>query len=220
MTTDIGSLSSSGANAPDWRNTAVVGGPWENDGSMAFGFLKLADEAVEHWKAGHRNDAVVVPIIHNYRHGIELALKEEIRDAAVCLRRDGFTCSDAMADEVDKWLSATHSIEQLVDRLTALLSQLRLGPNQQLPAETLEILRKLHVLDRNGQAFCYSAVKTGPRNARVLEPVRPGQEHFDLVAVAAALHDAGTMLLYGVSGVLDVYSDYQADMADWGASAP
>lgn len=58
-------------------------------------------------------------------------------------------------------------------------------------------------------------VKTGPRNPRVLEPVRPGQEHFDLVAVAEALHEAGTMVLYGVSGVLDDYSAYQADMATW-----
>ncbi len=29
-----------------------------------------------------RNDAIVIPIIGNYRHGIELALKDEIRDAA------------------------------------------------------------------------------------------------------------------------------------------
>jgi hypothetical protein len=220
VTAGIGSLASSGANAPDWRDTAVVGGPWENDGSMAFGFLTLADEAVERWKAGHRNDAVVVPIIYNYRHGIELALKDAIREAAVCLRRDGVICSDTQADEVGKWLSATHSIEQLADRLTGLLGQLKLGPDQQFPAETLDVLRTLHVLDRSGQAFRYPAVKTGPRNARVLEPVRPGQEHFDLVAVAEALHDAGTMVLYGVSGLLDAYSDYQVDMADWRASAP
>ena len=91
----------------------------------------------------------------------------------------------------------------------------RLGPGQQLPAETLDVLRELHVLDQNGQAFRYSAVKTGPRNPRVLEPVRPGQEHFDLVAVAEALHEAGTMVLYGVSGVLDDYSAYHTDMATW-----
>lgn len=71
------------------------------------------------------------------------------------------------------------------------------------------------MLDQNGQAFRYSAVKTGPRNPRVLEPVRPGQEHFGLAAVAEALHEAGTMVLYGVSDVPDDYSAYQADMATW-----
>lgn len=35
------------------------------------------------------------------------------------------------------------------------------------------------------------------------------------MAAAEALHEAGTMVLYGVSGVLDDYSAYQADMATW-----
>jgi len=30
--------------------------------------------------------------------------------------------------------------------------------------------------------------------------------------VAATLHNAGTLILYGVSGVLGEYEDYQADM--------
>jgi hypothetical protein len=163
----------------------------------------------------------VIPIIYNYRHGIELALKDEIREAATCLRRDGVTGPDAQADAVDQWLSDIHSIEKLVNRLTELLGQLKLGPGQQLPAETLDVLGKLHILDHNGQAFRYSAVKTGPHGQRVLERVRPGQQQFDLVAVAEALRDAGTMVLDGVSGVLDAYSDYQADMADWyGAETP
>ena len=221
MTPSIDSLLSADSGDGDWRNTAIIGGPWENDSSLAVGFFELAEIAVERWKAGHRNDAIVIPIISSYRHGIELALKEEIREAAACLCWDGVTGPDTEAEEVNQWLSATHSIEQLVNRLTKLLSQLKLGPHQQLPAETLDLLGKLHVLDQNGQAFRYSAVKTGSRGRRVLERVRPGQQQFDLVAVAEALHDAGTMLLYGVSGVLDAYSDYQADMADWyGGEAP
>jgi hypothetical protein len=55
-------------------------------------------------------------------------------------------------------------------------------------------------------------MKTGSGNARVLERVRPGQQRFDIVAVAEALREAGTMVLYGVSGVLDSYADYQAEM--------
>lgn len=84
---------------------------------------------------------------------IELALKEEIREAATCLRHDGATGPDAQADEVDQWLSDTHSIEQLVNRLTKLLGQLKLGPGQQLPAEILDVLRKLHVLDHKRAGF-------------------------------------------------------------------
>jgi hypothetical protein len=216
VTPDIGSLvPADAADSGDWRSTAIIGGPWENDGSLAFGFFELADAAVERWKAGHRNDAIVIPIVYNYRHGIELALKAEIREAAECLRRSGATGPDVDTDEVDHWMSTTHSVEQLVNRLTKLLRELRLGPGQEIPAETLEVLGKLHVLDQHGQAFRYSAVKTGPRGQRVLEQVRPDQQEFDIVAVAEALSQAGTMLLYGVSGVLDAYTEYQSAMADW-----
>jgi hypothetical protein len=128
------------------------------------------------------------------------------------LRGDGVADLDVHADEVDKWMSTTHSIERLVNRLTKLLGLLQLGPGQQLPAQTLEVLGKLHVLDHHGQAFRYSAVKAGSRGARVLEQVRPGEQRFSIVAVAEALRDAGTMVLHGVYGVLGEYSAYQADM--------
>ena len=211
MAPSIGSLVSPDANG-NGRDTAIIGGPWESDGSLAMGFFDIADAAVERWKAGHRNDLIVIPIIYNHRHGIELALKDEIREAAAWLREDGATDRDIQADEVDRWVSATHSIGRLVNRLTRLLGRLPLEPDQQLPAETLEVLKKLHVLDHHGEAFRYSAMKTGSGNARVLERVRPGQQHFDIAAVAEALREAGTMVLYGVSGVLDSYAEYQAEM--------
>lgn len=160
MTPGIDSLVSS--DGDDWRNTAIIGGPWESDSSLAMGFFEIANIAVERWKAGRRNDAIVIPIIYNYRHGIELALKEEIRQAAACLRDDGVTDPGVQVDEVNNWVSATHSIEELVNRLTELIDQLDLGPDQQLPAETRDVLTKLHVLDQHGQAFRYSAVKPAP----------------------------------------------------------
>jgi hypothetical protein len=79
----------------------------------------------------------------------------------------------------------------------------------------LDVAGKLCVLDQHRQAFRYSAVKAGPCNRRILEWVRAGEERFDIVTVAEALRDTGTMVLYGVSGVLDAYSEYRADMADW-----
>jgi hypothetical protein len=85
---------------------------------------------VERWKAGRRNDAIVIPIIYNYRHGIELALKEGIRQAAACLRDDSVADPGVRVDEVNSWVSVTHSIEELVNRLTELINQLdpRPGP--------------------------------------------------------------------------------------------
>lgn len=211
MTHEIGSLAA-GDGGEDWRHIAIVGGPWDQESMLARGFFDVADAAVEAWKAGGRNDAMVIPIIYNYRHGIELALKAEIRSAAACIRADGAAKPEDEADTLNLWLANNHSIGSLVSRLTSLLRRLQLGSNQQLPVETLKILQQLHLLDRSGQAFRYSTKKTGPAGEQVLEAVRPEQEHFDIIAVAQALHDAGNMVMGGVGGVLDAYSDYQNEM--------
>src|ERR1019366_3578311 len=113
MAPGIDSLVSSDEDGGDSRNTAIIGGVWESDGSLAMGFFEIADTAVERWKAGRRNDLIVIPIIYNYRHGIELALKTGIREAAACLRGDGVEDLDVQADKVDQWLSSIHSLEQL-----------------------------------------------------------------------------------------------------------
>lgn len=220
VTSGIDSLAPSATAGLHGGSTAVAGGPWETDGALAKGFLDVADAALEHWKAGHPNAAMAIPIIANYRYGIELALKAEIREAARCLRRDGDDDPAVQAEQVDQQLSATHSIGRLADRLTELLGRLRPGVDRQFPAGTLDVLRKLHLLDETGQAFRYAAVKAGagPRRQRILQQVRPGQEHFDMLAVADALRNAGEMLLYGVDGVLDEYSSWQDDMAEWAMS--
>jgi hypothetical protein len=220
VTSGIDSLAPSAAAGLYWGNTVVAGGPWETGAALARGFLDVADAAMEHWKAGHPSTAMAIPVIANYRHGIELALKAEIREAARCLRRDGDDDPAIQADQVDQQLSATHSIGRLAARLTEFLGRLKLGPDQQLPVGALHVLRKLHLLDETGQAFRYAAVKAGagPRRQRVLQQVRPGQEHFDMMAVADALRHAGEMLLYGVDGVLDAYSSWQDDMAEWAIS--
>jgi hypothetical protein len=153
VTSGIDSLAPSAAAGLYWGNTVVAGGPWETGAALARGFLDVADAAMEHWKAGHPSTAMAIPVIANYRHGIELALKAEIREAARCLRRDGDDDPAIQADQVDQQLSATHSIGRLAARLTEFLGRLKLGPDQQLPVGALHVLRKLHLLDETGQAF-------------------------------------------------------------------
>ena len=48
MTPGIDSLVSS--ESDDWRNTAIIGGPWESDGSLAMGFFEIADAS--QWSGG------------------------------------------------------------------------------------------------------------------------------------------------------------------------
>jgi len=198
----------------DWRNTAIIGGPLEGDATLAMGYLEAGDILVEHWKSGRRYDGLAVPILANYRHGIELALKDAIRDTAACLRDDGWDEPELLPDAVNDELSKTHSIGRLTTTLSDYLDRLRLRPEDHLPAETLEVLGSLHLLDESGQALRYSKVKTGKGKQAKLIRARPDERYFDLVGVAEVLRDAATMVLYGVSGVLDQYAEWQRYMRE------
>ncbi|TMQ99253.1 hypothetical protein ETD83_18035 [Actinomadura soli] len=195
----------------DWRDTAIIG-YFENDGTLAAGYLDAARVLVDHWTEHHPSDQLVLPALNLLRHGIELALKDQIREAAERVRADGITEPDLMPEAVDRRLSVTHSISGLVAELNAYLGRLQLGANDKLPDDTMEVLESLHLLDEKGQALRYSTVKTGKGKNSKLVPARPEQQAFNFPAVAATLHNAGTLILYGVSGVLGEYEDYQADM--------
>jgi hypothetical protein len=138
--------------------------------------------------------------------------KDGIRAAAACLRADGAGESDLQPEAVENRLSGTHSIGKLVAELNTCLSRLELGPDNQLPADTIEVLNSLHLLDQSGQTFRYSTVKTGSGKHRKLLRARPDQHHFDLGAVAATLQDAASLVLHGVSGVLEQCAEWQAEM--------
>lgn len=196
-----------------WRDIAVIGGHWEDDGALAAGFFEAADILVTNWKAHYRsNDRLVLPILANYRHGIELALKNGIRNAARCARRDGAADPDLDLAKLNTDLAMTHSLGDLVQKLIALLGRLRLGEGQQLPADTLEVLHSMNELDASGQTFRYATVKIGQGKARKLVAARPDQVHLDLPAVADLLDDVAGILLHGVSGVLQQYEEFQDDM--------
>jgi hypothetical protein len=196
----------------DWRNTVIIGGASEDDSILAQGFLDAADILVEHWKNHRPDDTLVLPILNNYRHGIELGLKVAIRDAAARLREDGAADTDLQPSALDDELSRTHSIGDLVRKLNACLGRLQLGPDSQLPADTMDVLESLHALDESGQALRYSTIKTGRGNARRLVPARAAEQQFDLESVAAALSDAGTLVADGISGVLEQYAESQQAM--------
>ena len=197
-----------------WRDIAIIGGRGEDDGVLAAGFFEAADILVEHWEAHRPNDLLALPILANYRHRIELALKDGIRAAAECARRDGVDDAALIPDDLNTELASTHSVGKLVTTLADLLGRLELGEGQRLPSDTLEVLQSMHLLDDSGQYFRYAAVKVGKGKARKLVAARPDEVHFDLPAVATLLDEVATILLYGVPSVLDQYREFQQDMQD------
>ncbi|ALV39356.1 hypothetical protein [Streptomyces sp. CdTB01] len=190
-----------------WHNIAVIGGHDEDDFDLALGYAEAADILASHWIRIGANDALPVPIYYNYRHAIELALKGCIRVAANCLRRDGVTVSH---EELDKFLSTSHAVEHLADRLNQYLGRLQLeAPNDRIDATTQETLDWLHQMDDKGQTFRYSRVKGG--KGKGLVRARPHQRNIDFDAHIRRLSAAAWMLYGGCGGLLDAYAENQAE---------
>ncbi|MFE3410988.1 hypothetical protein ACFXMT_22465 [Streptomyces mirabilis] len=186
---------------------AVIGGPHEDDFDLALGYAQAADILSRYWIDLGSNDALPVPIYYNYRHAIELALKGNIRVAAVCLRRDGVTVPH---EELDKFLTTSHAVEHLADRLNRYLGQLQLeAPNNRLDKTTQDTLDWLHQMDDKGQTFRYSRVKSG--KGKGLVRARPHQQNIDFDADIRRLSAAAWMLYGGCGGLLDDYAENQSD---------
>jgi hypothetical protein len=190
----------------EWNSIAVLGGAHEDDLDLALGYLEAGAILASHWIRTGTNDALPVPIYYQYRHAIELGLKWNIRSAATCLRRDGVSVPP---DELDNFLTRSHVIAHLADRLNQYLGRLMPAPNDRIDPPTQDTLDWLHQLDENGQTFRYSTVKGG--KGQGLVRARPNQQRVDFDADVRRLHDAAWVLFAGLSGVLDAHAENQAE---------
>lgn len=193
-----------------WQHIAVVGGPFEDDHVLAIGFHQAAGILVDRWQTRGPNDLLFVPILYNYRHALELVLKEAIRQAAACLRANGVTDPDVAREAIDQYVTSTHAPGRLASKLEALLGDLEL---ERLPADILEALHHLHELDPSGETFRYSKIKVGNGKAQTLTAARPDQEHVDVVDLANRFSAAFGLLSGGLLTELDEYRRWQVEMA-------
>lgn len=103
----------------DWRNNAIVGGgPPTDDADLAYGFQQIADIAVDYWVTHGSDDGLLAPILYNYRHVVELLLKQALRQARMCLSYDGipqptFLNRSKKTISGDEWLGTTHDLNAL-----------------------------------------------------------------------------------------------------------
>jgi hypothetical protein len=170
--------------------------PW---GGMAEGFKRLGDAGVASVEAiGHGQDYLVYPIAFNYRHYIELALKEIIRDARRFL------------DEAIE-LPRTHNLTSLWNTAESLLRQIEPG-SEQTNRQVRECLDRFSGLDPSGEAFRYPIRADGdPALPPELRSLDLGQMR-DVVARLASFFEGTSMQL---SVHLDYKSDFYRDYADW-----
>ncbi|SDG04779.1 hypothetical protein SAMN05660662_0139 [Blastococcus aurantiacus] len=207
-----------------------IGGELEKPWRLANSFLLAADTLADAWRVAVQQDGrepeTALPIIHNYRHAIELSLKSHCLRTRNLLRFGGSMGigTDAAPANLEKQLN-THSIAGLVKILESLLEGFAVGEEgRRLPEQTARILTYLHDLDAGGMAFRYATQPVRGSKMLEWEPIRPEPTPIYLGSAMTRLHGAAQMLAWGVDGYLDAYEDhlqdrwreYQQNMEDYG----
>lgn len=163
--------------------------PW---GGMAEGFKRLGDAGVASAEAGigRGQDYLIYPVAFNYRHYIELALKEIIRDAQSLLE-----------EEIE--LPRTHNLTFLWSTAETLLDQISPGDTETCQ-HVRECLDKFSELDPSGETFRYPIRADGaPALPPELQSLDLGQLR-DVVERLASFFE-------GVAMQLSVQLDYKSD---------
>ncbi|WP_330342593.1 hypothetical protein [Streptomyces sp. NBC_00557] len=104
----------------------------ETDAELAFAFRTAADVLAEHWHDDRADDSLVLVVLYNYRHALELALKVVLR---------------ALVDSI--------KFEVATDYLAQLAPMFRMH----LQEDVTSLCDEVHALDPSGQALRYTMVK-------------------------------------------------------------
>ena len=86
---EVGDLFSSLSDAEHFGDLTFVG-HYDGDAGLAEGFAEAAEAIFSAWQSLEwANDRLLLPIAYNYRHALELALKQAIRQALECCQLNG-----------------------------------------------------------------------------------------------------------------------------------
>jgi hypothetical protein len=163
--------------------------PW---GPMAEGFKRLPDlgvAAVEETGRGH--DHLVYPILFNYRHFIELSLKEIIRSARRLLGKKGS-------------VPETHNLGDLWNAAQPLLMEIEKG-SATTYRDVRACLTRFNEMDPTSEGFRYPVKRSG-------EDALPDDLHnLDLGQVRDVVSRLA-IFLDAVATQISVYLEYKAEM--------
>jgi hypothetical protein len=192
---NVGDLFSSLSDAEHFGDLAFVG-HYDGDAGLAEGFAEVAEAIFSAWQDQEwANDRLLLPIACNYRHALELALKQAIRDAAECRQLSGGDPGlTAQALEAHFKQKQRHRLGPLAQQLAAMLAELNLA---ELPPDTSRLLQGLHQLDPTGEAFRYDGqLKTSASHVDVPRLVQRFRSAFGIIhgGVLTALYEHASFL--------------------------
>ncbi|MGW7346769.1 hypothetical protein [Streptomyces sp. NPDC054854] len=167
----------------------------ESDAELAFAFRHAANVIAAHWYATRTDDSLILVVLYNYRHALELGLKAVIKALIASLEfEDPQQQLTAEQRAILKRAQAKHVLPLLVDDLTELVQLFKMP----LQDEVRAICEKIHDLDPDGQSFRYPTVKAGIKNAPS-EPARPSPIYVNVAQFVQLADEACT----GLDDLLD-----------------
>jgi hypothetical protein len=190
----VGDLFSSLSDAEHSGDLAFVG-HYNGAAGLAEGFAEAAEAIFSAWQGQEwPNDRLLLPIAYNYRHALELALKQAIRQALECCQLNGDDPGlTAQALEAHFKQTQRHRLGPLAQQLAGMLANLNLG---QLPPDTSRLLQDLHQLDPTGEAFRYEG------------QLKTSASHVDVPRLVQRFRTAFAILHGGVLTALDEYASF------------
>lgn len=188
------------------QNNAIVGGAFHSNYTYAIGYQIAGDILIDKAVEDKSQDLLFFPICFNYRHFIELSLKELICSIE-CLNRVNITCIRSkpissiktIQEVVNSLNDMRHSIQKLAEWLKKSLSETL---DEQFDSKIWDYLIEWHNNDPNCQTFRYAMNKK-------LEPFFPKQKHYDLKNIKSKMKEIDKYF----SG-LDAHISYQIEIAE------
>ncbi|MFM9700950.1 hypothetical protein [Streptomyces europaeiscabiei] len=172
----------------------------ESDAALAFAFRTAADLLAEHWRDEGADDSLVLVVLYNYRHALELGLKVVLRALVDSIKFEIAPGDQPIVEKVGKKLAHTHQLSVLTDYLVQLAPMFRMH----LQGDVTSLCDEVHALDPSGQALRYSMVK-GPGGTTV--PARPDPLYANVPEFARRAGEACT--------ALDLLLDQITNVQDW-----
>jgi len=196
------------ATTEQWRLNAVVGWEYKRSDLYALGYADAAQTVAEKAMQGTHQDLLIYPICFLYRHALEIAIKDLLRQTEhlVRLRADfepGLAAERRPAADVETEPGETHSLERLFTRMVARLSMV--APDAQVPEDVRSAVLELHQMDPRGETFRY------PYKRGVEQPTISQRSWLDIQRIVDGLGGAFRFLFYGVGGWLDAEIDSMND---------
>jgi hypothetical protein len=191
-----------------WLHTATAGGTWTTGGYF-WGFHEACKALVRAARGSPARDALIYPILFQFRHFAELGLKDLILhadQAGRSLDRMGWALHP-LPESIGNRLQRTHNLGQL---LTWLRERMAALSDEDLDPVGCAAVLELDRMDQNGEAFRYQLTKDG--RLQLPEP-----QTIDLDRLEEQV-DSVLGLIFGVDGWLDARASEA--VAVWNQTVP